>query len=84
MKYDYERLLKITNCWNTVFDKVPYNKAVVFNGGLPKIFKGMKVIDGDTTDMRFLDKTNRVVGLKAKGKARKDDSGFVIQTLQIA
>ncbi len=57
---------------------------MVFNGGLPKIFKGMKVIDGDTTDMRFLDKTNRVVGLKAKGKARKDDSGFVIQTLQIA
>ena len=67
-----------------LFDSVPYNKAVVFNGGLPKIFKGMKVIDGDTTDMRFLDKTNRVVGLKAKGKARKDDSGFVIQTLQIA
>ena len=65
-------------------DSVPYNIAVVFNGGLPKIFKGMKVIDGDTTDMRFLDKTNRVVGLKAKGKARKDDSGFVIQTLQIA
>ena len=67
-----------------LFDSVPYNKAVVFNGGLPQIFKGMKVIDGDTTDMRFLDKTNRVVGLKAKGKARKDDSGFVIQTLQIA
>tara|TARA_B100000900_G_scaffold411804_1_gene432243 strand:+ start:1623 stop:1952 length:330 start_codon:yes stop_codon:yes gene_type:complete len=21
MEYDYERLLKITNCWNTVFDK---------------------------------------------------------------
>lgn len=67
-----------------LFDSVPYNKAVVFNGGLPRIFKGMKVIDGDKTDMRFLDKTNRVVGLKAKGKARKDDSGFVIQTLQIA
>ena len=67
-----------------LFDSVPYNKAVVFNGGLPRIFKGMKVIDGDTTDMRFLDKTNRVVGLKAKGEAMKDDSGFVIQTLQIA
>ena len=67
-----------------LFDSVPYNKAVVFNGGLPRIFKGMKVIDGDTTDMRFLDKANRVIGLKAKGKARKDDSGFVIQTIQIA
>ena len=65
-------------------DSIPYNIAVVFNGGLPKTFKGRKVIDGDTTDMRFLDKANRVIGLKAKGKARKDDSGFVIQTLQIA
>jgi len=67
-----------------LFEQVPYNKAVVFNGGLPSIFKGMKVIDGDTTDMRFLDKQNRVVGLKAKGLAKKDTSGFVIQTLQIA
>ena len=67
-----------------LFEQVPYNKAVVFNGGLPRMFKGMKVIDGDTTDMRFLDKTNRVIGLKAKGKARQDKSGFVIQTLQIA
>jgi len=67
-----------------LFEEVPYNKAVVFHGGLPSMFKGMKVIDGDTTDMRFLDKQNRVVGLKAKGLAKKDTSGFVIQTLQIA
>ena len=67
-----------------LFEQVPYNKAVVFHGGLPRLFKGIKVIDGDTTDMRFLDKQNRVVGLKAKGLAKKDTSGFVIQTLQIA
>lgn len=67
-----------------LFEQVPYNKAVVFHGGLPSMFKGMRVIDGDTTDMRFLDKANRVIGLKAKGKARQDKSGFVIQTLQIA
>jgi hypothetical protein len=67
-----------------LFEEVPYNKAVVFNGGLPSMFKGMRVIDGDTTDMRFLDKQNRVVGLKAKGLAKKDTSGFVIQTLQLA
>ena len=67
-----------------LFEQVPYNKAVVFHGGLPRMFKGMRVIDGDTTDMRFLDKANRVIGLKAKGKARQDKSGFVIQTLQIA
>ena len=67
-----------------LFEQVPYNKAVVFHGGLPSMFKGIRVIDGDTTDMRFLDKQNRVVGLKAKGLAKKDTSGFVIQTLQIA
>ena len=67
-----------------LFDKVPHNKAVVFkNGDMPKVFKGMKVINGDKTDMRFLDKSNRVVGLKAKGKAKKDNSGFVIDVLQI-
>tara|TARA_A100001201_G_scaffold125064_1_gene109267 strand:- start:1558 stop:2274 length:717 start_codon:yes stop_codon:yes gene_type:complete len=72
------------NKYAKLFDSVPYNKAVVFNGPLPSMFKGLKVIDGDKTDMRFLDRSNRVVGLKAKGKARKDTSGFVINVLQIA
>ena len=67
-----------------LFDSVPYNKAVVFNGPLPSMFKGLKVIDGDKTDMRFLDRSNRVIGLKAKGKAKKDTSGFVINVIQIA
>ena len=66
------------------FDKVPHNKAVVFNGVLPSMFKGLKVIDGDKTDMRFLDEPNSVVGLKAKGKARQDKSGFVINVIQLA
>ena len=41
----------------------------------------VKVIDGDEHDMRFLDEPNVVVGLKAKGKAIKDYSGFVIDNL---
>ena len=65
------------------FNKVPYNKAVVFNGDLPKTFKGLEVIDGDIHDMRFLDKPNVVVGLRAKGEAKKDDTGFVIQPLKL-
>jgi hypothetical protein len=64
-----------------LFDTVPNNKAVVFRKALPSFFKGVKVIDGDTHDMRFLDEDNVVVGLKAKGKARKDYSGFVIDNL---
>lgn len=65
------------------FNKVPYNKAVVFNSDLPKTFKGLEVIDGDIHDMRFLDKPNVVVGLRAKGEAKKDDTGFVIQPLKL-
>ncbi len=60
------------------FDKLSYNIAVVFNHALPLWYKGRKVIDGDKYDMRFLDEPNVVVGLTAKGKAKKDTSGFVI------
>lgn len=63
------------------FDKIAYNIAVVFNGTMPIYFKGREVVNGDETDMRFFDKPNVVVGLKAKGKARQDSSGFVIQTI---
>ena len=68
----------------SLFEKVPYNKAVVFFDALPSMFKGLRVIDGDKHDMRFLDKTNSVVGLLAKGKAKQDDTGFVIKALQVA
>ena len=60
------------------YDKIAYNIAVVFNGAFPIYFKGREVVDGDETDLRFLDKSNVIVGLKAKGKARQDMSGFVI------
>ena len=65
------------------FDKLKYNIAVVFSSKtLPPMFKGLRVIDGDKTDMRFLDGNKRVVvGLKAKGKAKTDTSGFVIHNL---
>ena len=38
---------------------------------------GWPVIDGDETDLRYLDPAPSVIALKAKGKARKDTSGFV-------
>ena len=60
------------------YDKIAYNIAVVFNGAFPIYFKGREVINGDESDLRFLDKDNVIVGLKAKGKARHDMSGFVI------
>jgi hypothetical protein len=59
--------------------KKGYNVAMVFDK-LPKTYKGYKVVDGDKSDLRFLDKKGVIVGLSAKGKARHDKSGFVIRT----
>jgi hypothetical protein len=53
------------------------NVAVVFDS-LPDVWMGRKVIDGTETDLRFLDEQNVIVGLLAKGKAKKDTSGFTI------
>lgn len=53
--------------------------AAVFND-LPTEWNGYKVIDGDKADDLMLDYEGAfVLGLKAKGKARKDTSGFVIK-----
>lgn len=54
--------------------------AAVFDE-IPTEWNGFPVIDGDGRDDLMLDVDGAVVlGLKAKGKARKDDSGFVIKT----
>lgn len=58
------------------------NVAVVFHvtkaQPLPAAFADRPVIDGDGDDFRFLDPAGGfIVGLKAKGPARRDCSGFV-------
>jgi hypothetical protein len=67
--------------------KLGFNVAAVFavKGAedLPATYAGRPLIDGDSHDLRFLDLKpadgiGAVVGLKAKGRARKDASGFVI------
>lgn len=57
------------------------NWAVVFSdkNRIPAEFHGRQVIDGDETDLRFLDAAGVVVGLYAKGQAKKDCTGFVVQ-----
>jgi hypothetical protein len=47
---------------------------------LPRYWNGFKVLDGDLTDLRPLDPQNGyIIGLRAKGKARKDHtSGFIV------
>jgi hypothetical protein len=54
------------------------NVAVVFAGVLPSAWQGFEVVNGDESDLRFLDKKNVVVGLRAKGDAKKDATGFVV------
>jgi len=55
------------------------NIAVVFDK-LPQKYLSWNVVDGDETDLRFLDPKAVIVGLKAKGRARKDTSGFVVKS----
>jgi len=54
------------------------NIAVVFKKDIPAWYLQREVINGDLHDLRFLDKKGVIVGLTAKGKARKDTSGFVV------
>lgn len=65
--------------------KQGYNVAMVFGikktSAMPEyhIFNGLKkpVFNGDDSDLRFLDPKGHIIGLYAKGKAKKDTSGFV-------
>ena len=61
--------------------KQGYNIATVFGIKktlpMPEYYNGLPVFNGDESDLRFLDPNGVVVGLYAKGKAKKDSSGFV-------
>jgi hypothetical protein len=54
--------------------------AVVFKNkdNIPNEFMGLSVVNGDNSDIRHLDKHGVIVALYAKGKAKKDNSGFVV------
>ena len=93
--YDYTKIMrksitKISN-YHVVFSRSETNKeqvkrayqlgmnvAVVFDQ-VPSEFEGIEVINGDLHDLRFLDKPGTIVGLKAKGRAKKDYTGFVVR-----
>ena len=61
--------------------KEKYNIATVFgikkSQPMPETYEGTPVFNGEESDLRFLDPKGVVVGLYAKGKAKKDTSGFV-------
>ena len=66
---DCLRVLKTGGNVAMVFRKPPF----------PRLFWGYPVIDGDANDLRFLDRSASIVGLRAKGKgAHEDWTGFVL------
>lgn len=58
------------------------NVAVVFDR-LPAEYMGRPVVNADEDDLRFLDPKGVVLGLKAKGRAKKDTTGFVRKTIMM-
>lgn len=52
--------------------------AVVFKGSLPTLFNGREVVDGDNSDLFNAFSDGKIIGLLAKGKAKKGTSNFCI------
>lgn len=59
-----------------------HNVAVVFRdaSNIPAFYMNRRVIIGDNTDLRFTDEHGVIVALYAKGAAKRDKSGFVVDT----
>jgi len=88
--YDYTKVLgrkvKHLKNYHLTFSKADGNDADVAEA----LLQGMSVVavydqipqdvpSADETDLRFLDPKGIMLGLKAKGRAKKDYSGFVIR-----
>lgn len=60
------------------------NVAIAFGGNeLPTKYFGYEVVDGDASDLRFLDLPSenglgKIIGLRARGRGKKDTSGFIV------
>jgi len=62
------------------------NVSVLFDHKkpLPKVYQGYKVVDGDKSDIVMLKQRGVILGLRAKGKAKKDTTGFVVRDIDQA
>ena len=92
--YDYTKVLgrKVAQYpnYHLTFSKADGNDADVAEA----LMQGMSVVavydkipagvpSADETDLRFLDPKGVMLGLKAKGRAKKDYSGFVIRLTEV-
>jgi hypothetical protein len=93
--YDYTKVLgrKVKHLpnYHLTFSKADGNDSDVAEA----LMQGMSVVavydkipagvpSADETDLRFLDPKGIMLGLKAKGRAKKDYSGFVIRLTEVA
>ena len=93
--YDYTKVLgrKVAHLQNyhLTFSKADGNDSDVAEA----LLQGMSVVavydkipegvpSADETDLRFLDPKGTMLGLKAKGRAKKDYTGFVIRLTETA
>lgn len=83
----------LTFSYSGVIEYQPYVNKAIANGmriavvfrdvaSIPSSFKGMNVIGGDNSDIRHLEDKGVVVALYAKGKAKLDMTGFVVDTIK--
>jgi len=89
--YDYTKVLgrKIKGIpnYHLTFSRAESNasdvpKAVAQGMNVTVVYDEIpqNVFSADETDLRFLDPKVGIIGLKAKGRAKKDTTGFVIRT----
>lgn len=79
LTFSYSGVLSYQKYVNIAKNKGMRIAAVFRNkSDIPKKFIGLECVDNDNTDIRHLDPKNVIVALYAKGKAKKDYSGFVV------
>lgn len=76
----YADAVKQAATWSRVNVAVVFRTKAIRDSYMASGFEGVEVLDGDETDMRFTDPKGHthVIGLYAKGPAKRDTSGFVI------
>ena len=58
--------------------KLPYTPRKVDLTWVPETFYNHSVFNGDQSDLRFLDPKGSIIALLAKGNAKYDTSGFIV------
>ena len=93
--YDYTKVLgrKVSHLpnYHLTFSKADGNdadvaKALELGMNVAAVYDELPegMFSADETDLRFLDPKVGMIGLKAKGRAKKDYSGFVIRLKEVA